>query len=32
MSEDFETSNSKVNGEPNTNSPRTIGGTASFES
>ncbi|RFD76638.1 hypothetical protein AXE75_04965 [Gardnerella vaginalis] len=32
MSEDFETSNSKVNGESNTNSPRTIGGTASFES
>ncbi|EGL14779.1 DUF3566 domain-containing protein [Gardnerella vaginalis] len=32
MSEDFETSNSKVNGEPNTNFPRTIGGTASFES
>lgn len=32
MSEDFETSNSKVNGEPNTNSPRTIGGTSSFES
>lgn len=32
MSEDFETSNSKVNGEPNNNSPRTIGGTASFES
>lgn len=32
MSEDFETSNRKVNGESNTNSPRTIGGTASFES
>ena len=32
MSEDFEKSNSKVNGEPNTNSPRTIGGTARFES